>query len=73
MISKPEIIKLAACHKCAARPGHPCIFTREEDPRGLRANAMQSHLDRIKRARKIQNETKKSENKVKKLIDTIKL
>jgi hypothetical protein len=50
-LSKPQIIAIAACHKCAARPKQPCIFTRQEDPRGLRAAAMQSHLDRIQRAR----------------------
>lgn len=51
-LSKPQIIALAACHTCAARPGQPCIFARKDDPRGLRAAARQSHIDRIQRARK---------------------
>lgn len=52
-LDKEQIIRLAACHTCCARRGQPCIFSRADDPRNLRAAARQSHPDRIKRARKI--------------------
>jgi hypothetical protein len=51
-LDKEQIIRLAACHTCCARRGEPCIFSRSDDPRNLRAAARQSHLDRIERARK---------------------
>ena len=51
-LDKLQVIRLAGCHKCGARPGERCLFTRSEDPRNLRAAAAQSHLDRIQRARK---------------------
>ena len=55
-INKDQIIALAACHVCAARRGTPCVFSRIDDPHGLRMAARQSHLDRIQRARKIFDE-----------------
>lgn len=51
-LSKLDIIRLAGCHECGARPGQPCIFARKDDRWGHRAAANQSHLDRIQRARK---------------------
>lgn len=52
-LDKPTIIRIAACHTCCARRGEPCTFARCDDPHGKRMAAKQSHLDRIKRARKI--------------------
>lgn len=52
-LDKEQIIRLAACHTCCAMRGQPCVFSRSDDPRNLRAAARQSHPDRIKRARKI--------------------
>lgn len=53
---KHQIIRLAACHTCAAPRGTPCVFARCDDPHGHRMAAHQSHLDRIQRARKIFDE-----------------
>lgn len=52
-LSKPDIIRLAACHTCCAKRGEPCTFARVDDPHGARAWAGQSHTDRIMRARRI--------------------
>lgn len=52
-LDKPTIIRLAACHSCAAMRGEPCSFNRSEDPSGKRRAAGQSHTDRILRAREI--------------------
>ena len=51
-LDKLTVIRLAACHECCAMRGERCQFTRAEDPRNLRAVANQSHLTRIKLARK---------------------
>lgn len=69
-ISNPQVIATAGCHICAARPGQPCIFTRTEDPRSLRAAAGKSHDDRVIRAKKMS--TEKAE-RVKKALDSISL
>lgn len=49
-LSKPEIVRSAGCVTCAARPGQPCIFSRAEDPRNLRAQAGQVHPKRKRQA-----------------------
>lgn len=55
-IDNETVIKVAACHECAARPGQPCIFARKDDPHSLRAYARKSHADRVIRAKKIHKE-----------------
>ena len=55
-LDKLQIIALAGCHTCGAKPRQPCIFARCDDPYGNRAAAKQSHLDRIERARKMFSE-----------------
>jgi hypothetical protein len=51
-LSKPQIIAIAACPTCCAMRGEPCTFSRCDDPNLLRTVAKQSHLERIKSARK---------------------
>lgn len=58
-LSKPDIIRLAACHTCCASRGEPCTFARCDDPKLLRTVAKQSHLARIQLARKIVAENEK--------------
>jgi len=53
MISKPEIIALAACSACGAMRGEPCTFIR-----AARAVAGQSHFPRVTLARKIHAENR---------------
>jgi len=57
MISKPEIIALAACPVCCAMRGEQCTFARIDDPHGLRYAARQSHLPRMTLARKKKSAT----------------
>jgi hypothetical protein len=45
-LSRPEIIKTAACPTCCAYRGEPCTFSRGEDPHGRRMYAGQSHTAR---------------------------
>lgn len=53
MLSKDQIISLAACPVCCAMRGEPCTFARQDDPYGRRRAARQSHLDRMNLAREI--------------------
>lgn len=59
-LSKPKIIATAACPFCAAPRGTQCTFNRENDPTGLRFQAMQSHVQRMELARKIAARDKKA-------------
>jgi len=72
-LSKPDIIRLAACHTCAARPGQPCLFARKDDPQGLRMAAHQSHIDRIERARAKVAPNKEREARLKLALDDLRL
>lgn len=51
-LSKQQIIAIAACPTCCAMRGEQCTFSRCDDPNLLRTVAKQSHLERIKLARK---------------------
>ena len=59
MLSKPDIIRLAACPTCGAFRREQCTFSRVEDPENRRFYAKQSHVARNILARKIAVEGEK--------------
>lgn len=52
-LSKPDIMRIAACPVCCAMRGEQCTFSSRDDPYLLRTAAGQSHYPRKQLAEKI--------------------
>lgn len=59
-LTRPEIVRIAACPTCCAYRGTSCTFARIDDPHGRRTYAGQSHAARAILARDIAGREKRS-------------
>ena len=71
MLSKDQVIALAACPICCAFRGEQCTFIRADDPWGRRTYAKQSHTARITIAK--DHHEKTAENDLNRIANSLRL